>query len=57
MKFTLTLNCDNEAFAEDPTLEIARLLRAVVERLEQDGARAGVLMDINGNRVGRFDLR
>lgn len=52
--FTLTIKTDNTAF-EDPGDECAKILRAVVGKLE-DGHRNGVLFDTNGNRVGKWAL-
>lgn len=61
--FKLSINCDNAAFCDDagPTLqsavpEIARILRAVADRVEQ-GETCEVhrnIKDINGNIVGTF---
>lgn len=55
MKFTLSIQCDNEAF-RDAELEVARLLRRTADHVEEQFARSGVLMDHNGNRVGKFTL-
>jgi len=51
--FQINLNTDNDAFT-DPTREVARILRALADRLE--GASPGEdypLRDINGNKVGQ----
>lgn len=55
MEFTLTFDCDNDAFADDPSDEIARILDNVARRVN-DGARDGKIMDVNGNTVGNFTL-
>lgn len=56
-KFTLIIKTENAAFHEDgPGLELARLLRAVAQKIE-NGAETGVCMDVNGNFVGRFQLK
>ena len=57
MKITITINCDNAAFDDDPTEEIFSILhgaRANIERLATGTAleRAYPLLDANGNRVG-----
>lgn len=51
MKFTLEINSDNAAFADDPAGEIARILRAVAQTVER-GREEGPAVDVNGNRVG-----
>lgn len=55
--FKLEIETDNAAFEDGAELEIARILRNVAERLEYlDGLREGNARDINGNRVGRWEL-
>ena len=50
---------DAAYFDEDgdfcPEEELARNLRYVIRRLE-DGATHGVIHDVNGNKVGSFEL-
>lgn len=59
MKFTLTIECDNEAF-NTPTgtigLEVARILRKLAdgEPMPADGPYK--LRDINGNTVGKAEF-
>jgi hypothetical protein len=58
MTFAFVLNLDNDAFADAPEIEIARLLRDAAGRVEggffgQEG-RVHLLKDINGNNVGQF---
>ncbi len=55
MKFRLEIESGNAAFADSPEIELARLLRLTADRLEF-GDRAGALIDINGNRVGDWNL-
>lgn len=58
MNFSLTIDCGNAAFDETPASEVARILRELAHRLEQDGVlssehgNAFRLFDSNGNRVG-----
>jgi hypothetical protein len=57
MKATLEIKCENAAFADDAALEVIRLLRHVISRLEEDGTWEGqriALRDANGNPVGDF---
>ncbi len=55
MKFNLEIKSSNAAFADSPEIETVRLLRQTADRLEA-GAEFGALMDINGNRVGDWNL-
>lgn len=59
MKFNrLNLEIDgfgNAAFAEDPKMEIARILREAAKKIEDDHV-GGNLKDINGNTVGRWEI-
>lgn len=50
------IKTENDAFATDGEQEVARLLRKVAKRVE-GGEFDGVILDINGNRCGAFDLR
>lgn len=57
----LEIKTGNAAFSEDDVLtyegryEVARLLRKISVQIEQ-GDNDGVIMDINGNKVGRWSL-
>jgi len=55
MQFTVTIECDNDAFSDDPADEIVRLLEDIVESL-QAGKTEGRLIDYYGNTVGKFEL-
>jgi hypothetical protein len=53
----LTIDTSNAAFdGDDLYTECAKILRDVATAIEH-GTRGGPLHDINGNRVGRFDLK
>lgn len=57
--FHLTVNVDNAAFDPDPRPELARILRAVAQLVE-DGEHIGhylTVFDVNGNDVGRFAIK
>jgi len=56
MKFVLEIDCDNAAFDEDPVPEVIRILAETVGKLA-DGGRSVVLVDSNGNSVGRAEFR
>ena len=45
----------NAAFADCGEYEAAQILEAIARRL-RDGARAGVIYDTNGNRVGKWSI-
>lgn len=56
---TMTLSTNNAAFDDDPAVEIARILRAVAQRLTMEGVDCieddgMALRDFNGNTVGRI---
>lgn len=57
----LEIKTGGAAFSEDDVLttegryEVARLLRKIFAQIEQ-GVDDGVIMDINGNKVGRWSL-
>ena len=53
--FTIDSSTGNAAFDDDAGAEVARILRDVATALER-GTRSAPLHDINGNRVGRFEL-
>lgn len=51
--FTVTFNTNNDAFAEDPAPEIARILRELADKVaEGDDLGLIRLRDVNGARVG-----
>lgn len=57
--FTLTIDTDNAAFENGGNEEIARILRKLADRVlygTQDQDEFGVVLDINGNRVGNWTL-
>jgi len=56
-RFTVQMTCDNAAFADDMTGEIARILRTIADRLDlADADFYQTIRDINGNDVGRYRL-
>lgn len=46
---------DNDAFTPTPHFECARILSNIVEKLETEQTD-GVIMDVNGNKVGTWKL-
>lgn len=52
---TITLTTDHAAFEDNSSIEVARILRDLAERIERNGMESGdefVLRDYNGNKVG-----
>ncbi len=59
MSFSLRIKTDNDAFQDGDggKIEIARILRDIIEDLEAGREGEAVVRDINGNRVGEWKLR
>lgn len=67
MQFKLNIACDGAAFTRetndedngtpDPGPEVARLLRAMADRVEAGPFNGADLYDVNGNHVGRAAFR
>jgi hypothetical protein len=58
MKFVLKINLENDAFFYAPwgrSQELARLLRAVADKVERD-EDVSTILDINGNTVGKVEM-
>lgn len=55
VSFTLEIDSGYAALVDDPTAEIARLLRAVADKVA-GGHESGKVSDDNGNTVGTFEL-
>ena len=52
--FKLEIKTGNEAFSDHPHWEIARILKKLAEKLENESFYDScVLVDINGNSVGK----
>jgi len=52
--FKVTIDTSNAAF-EDGVTEITRLLREIIYKLNREYAFQGILVDINGAKVGTWD--
>ena len=54
----LSMELVNDAFADDAANEVARILRVLAQRIEQEGLHNEPmrLRDINGNTVGQAEL-
>jgi len=54
---TITINCGNAAFGDNPEVEVARILRAMATGMLQCGAiHDRPIMDLNGNKVGELKV-
>ncbi|WP_372395284.1 hypothetical protein ABMY26_06660 (plasmid) [Azospirillum sp. HJ39] len=53
--FEMTIDTGNAAFGDAPEYEVARILRAIADKVE-GGWLEGKAIDINGNTVGEFKL-
>lgn len=56
MTVTIKINCDNAAFYEQDSDEVARILRETADGIELLGLGEKKLLDINGNHVGDLKL-
>lgn len=52
----LFIETGNAAFDDQPATELARILRALAQKIEADPAPYIVLRDINGNKVGECTI-
>ena len=53
MSFSLEFETDNDAFAENPEIEISRILHLIADKVHtEDG---GFIRDANGNQIGTWD--
>lgn len=60
-RFTLVFDLQTDAFADDPQMEISRLLRTTAASVERYGSVGGPgehkVRDSNGNTVGEWSIR
>jgi hypothetical protein len=65
MMFTLTIKTGNAAFEDNEASEITRILREIANDIESrtrfigrgDTTLTGTCRDINGNTVGKWELK
>jgi hypothetical protein len=55
MKFKAYIKMDNAAFDEMPEYELSRILENIALSIK-DGSTYNTCMDINGNRVGEWEI-
>lgn len=57
-KMQIEINADNAAFDDEPSYEIARILRDLAKRIETNGCHDATfsLYDVNGNKCGWADF-
>lgn len=51
-KLVIEINTDNDAFGDNPKIEIARILRLHAKKIEDWGIEDRPILDRNGNKVG-----
>lgn len=55
MRVNVSFECDNAAFDGRVDVEAAHVIRTVADRLER-GDESGAIFDLNGNRIGAWEL-
>jgi hypothetical protein len=58
--FELMFTTDNAAFGDDQFsrgAEIARILRAIADKIDKETMTRGTARDANGNKVGEWEIR
>jgi hypothetical protein len=54
---TITINCGNAAFGDEPEVEVARILRAMADEMTDRGVIYDrPITDLNGNKVGELKV-
>ncbi|MCZ2397899.1 MAG: hypothetical protein LC100_15325 [Chitinophagales bacterium] len=57
MKFNFYVYLDNAAFEDNPSIELARIMRETADKIEQSGEIPKYyqnVRDYNGNIIGRY---
>jgi len=59
MKFDCIINMDNDAFAQDPHLELCHILKVIANNIRDidDTDCVSYVRDINGNKVGTWEIK
>lgn len=53
MEITISINCENEIFEENPHIELARILDELALQVRNNGIEESTFIrDINGNQIG-----
>jgi hypothetical protein len=55
--FGLKFSTSNSAFDGQTDAEIARILRQIADTFERGGLAEGIIRDLNGNTIGRYEHR
>ncbi len=57
MTVTITIDCDNAAFSDDPGYELARILKDIGAKVKERDPRdwPTSASDYNGNKVAKID--
>ena len=51
----IKFSTDNAAFSDDKSIECKRILEKIIKQIEDD-YMCGSILDINGNKIGEWDL-
>ena len=59
MRFECEINMDNDAFAEDPHLELCHILKIIANDIRDidDTDCVSTVRDINGGKVGTWKIK
>lgn len=58
MELNIKIRVRGAAFEEmGPSVELARILRHLAQRMEDGHTDAGTIMDNNGNKVGQYRMK
>jgi len=58
MDITIKINMDNDAFGDNPALELARILKKMSENIcVVHGGMKEKIIDINGNTCGKVTVK
>ena len=56
MTYRIEIETGNAAFEDEPSFEVARILRTLADRIESEGLSDVRLFDYNGNAVGAAEV-
>ena len=57
MKLTITISSENQAVNDDPQGTVKESLQVIISRIVNDGEHVGLIRDINGNTIGKWEYK
>jgi len=57
MQVIITIDCDHAAFGDMPGMEVSRILRKTCDEMRFGIPKDTILMDVNGNKVGKLEVK